>query len=405
VGEQVSMGLSPNLADGCRFEPQGTPDTLTVEVSGPDNLPVPAEATLGNPPTATASLKFSPDKPGRYHIFAAFDPVGGIQQFDMYAARDRSPEAPVHTLPRTCTALERTRRGGWLCDSDFVRDGAVVQRFSGARVAVAGDVVWVVNGSQVQRYVDTGAAALVSTASMTGGASTTEFLLASETELLAIRSPDVHRIVFDGTATLAFKGSASLLFSSGTIGSTGLRGILVRSGEQLAVISTAPPSGGVQPANSFTSQVCSYRIEPDRLLRTADPCQTFTGDVVGYEPGALWVGTPLSFGDELADLRRLEWTVTGLAEEASLPLGPAFEVPRNSLTTRNSAVPVVISSASGLSSRPRPTVPVYTPERRTILLEFLDSEMPKPTASSALLWGGTPLSSSTSRIRVRPVTP
>jgi len=402
VGEQVRLQLSPMLENTCGTL-GASPESLTVEVYGPDNLPVESQSTLGNPSSTRATVKFTPDKPGRYHVFAAFDPIGGIQQFDLYAARNRSAEAPVFTLPTPCNSLERTQRGGWMCDLQFIRGSTVVKGFSSGRMAVAGDVVWVASSSQVQRYVDTGTA-LELTASMSSSLSSAEFLLASETELLTLRGLTVQRMTYEGT-TLSSLGTVQLPSIAGKIGMTGLWAILVRSGDLLGVVTNGPSSGGVQPPNSFTNQVCSYRIEPDRILRTADPCQTFTGKVVGYEPGVIWVATPFSFGDGVAELRRLEWTATGIAEQASLPLGSNFELSTQSFGLRNWVVPVVLSSISVVSPSIRATVAVYSPERRSILLELLDADMPEPSASGTLQWTGPTSGASAPRVRVRPTTP
>lgn len=404
VGEEARMRVSPLLPGSCGVANPESPHTLSVEVSGPDNLPVPNQSALGKPPRASATVTFTPDKPGRYHLFAAFEPIGGIQQFDFYAARNRSAEAPLHTMPQLCSALERTRRGGWVCDSDFMREGNVERRFTGARLAVAGDVVWVVDSSQTRRFVDTGTE-LELTATLTSGLSATDILIASETELLALRTPSIYRIVFDGTTALVLKASAFMPVSNGTVGSTGLRGLIVRSGDQLMVITNASTNSTAQPPNSFTSQACLYRIEPERMLRTTDPCQTFTGDVVGYEPGGLWVGTRFSFGETLADLRWVELTGGKLVEQASLPLGMNFETVKRPFSARNTAIPVLISPSNPLTQRFRPTIPVYAPDQRGILLEFLDSDMPQPSASTSLLWGGTNGSNTALRIRVRPTTP
>jgi hypothetical protein len=280
----------------------------------------------------------------------------------------------------------------------------VVQRFNGARLAVTGDVVWAVSASQTERYVDTGTA-LELTATLSGGSSLTEPLIASETELLAVRMPNVDRIIFDGTPALALKGSDSLPVSNGTIGSTGLRNILLRSGDQLVVISSAAPLSTGQPPNSFSSQACHYRIEPNRIVRGTDPCQLFDGDVVGYEPGGLWVGTRFPFGEGLADLRWMEITGGRLVEQASLPLGINFEVVKRAFSLRNTAVPAIVSVLPSLSPGARLTVPVYVPGQRAILLEFLDAELPEPIASTSLMWGGRTGNIASLRVRVRPATP
>jgi hypothetical protein len=403
VGEQVRLQVPPSTDNDCSDE---QPESLSVEVYGPDNLLVPSQGTLGNPASAVATVRFTPDKPGRYHVFAAFDPIGGIQQFDLYAARNRSAEAQAFPLPQPCYSLERTQRGGWMCDLQFFRDGTLVKGFSSGRMAVAGDVVWVVTSGQVQRYVDTGTT-LELTATKTTTPQSASFLIATENELLVLRNLTIERHTYTGAPGLNTPGTVQLPSIAGVIGSTGIYAILVRSGDRLGVVTNAPSSGGPPPPpNTFTSQVCSYRIEPDRILRTTEPCQTFTGNLVGYEPGVLWAATPFAFGDELSDLRRLEWTAAGgLAEQASLPLGTNFKLATQTLGLRNQVVPVVTAPISGVSSSARATVAIYSPERRSILLEMLDAEMGGPSASATLLWTSPNAVSSTPRARVRPTTP
>jgi hypothetical protein len=101
----------------------------------------------------------------------------------------------------------------------------------------------------------------------------------------------------------------------------------------------------------------------------------------------------------------MEMTGGKLVEQASLPLGMNFETVKHPFSARNTAVPVLVSPANPLSTRFQPTMPVYAPDQRTILLEYLDSEMPQPSASTSLQWGATNGSGTTLRIRVRPTTP
>lgn len=405
VGEPVRLEVAPSVVGACGQRFDTNPESLTVEVYGPDNQLVASQATLGNPTSALAIVRFTPDKPGRYHIFAAFDPVGGIQQMDLYAARNRSAEAPLFSLPSLCTSLERTQRGGWLCDLQFLRDGKQVKSFTGGRMAVAGDVVWVVSGAQVQRYVDTGTELLLTASQSISSASSAEFLLATENELLVLRASTLERIVYDGAQTLSLRSWVPRPATSGEVGTTGLTGLLVRSGDRLGLVTNAPPNGGVQPFNSFTTQVCSYQLDGERILRTTDPCQTFTGNVVGYEPGVLWVGTPLSFSEQFSDLRRLEWATAGIAEQASLPLGQNFQLSPQPFKERNWVVPVVMSPVAAVGFASRATVAVYSPERRSILLEMLDTELTNPSASGSLLWTGLSSEPMKPRVRVRPTTP
>lgn len=404
VGEPARLEVAPSLASACSNTADTNPESLTVDVYSPDNLPVANQVTLGNPVSAVSTVKFTPEKPGRYHVFAAYDPVGGIQQLDLYAARNRSAEAPLFNLPQLCNSLQRTQRGGWLCDLQFFRDGKQVKGFTYERLAVTGDVVWAASSSQVQRYVDTGTELLL-TASQTTSVGNAEFLLATESELLVLRGSTLERLVYDGTQTLSFPSSVQLPFVSGVIGTTGLRALLVRAGDRLGLVTNAVNSGTSQPLNSFTNQVCSYQLSGERFVRTTDPCQTFTGNVVGYEPSVLWVGTPLSFGEQFSDLRRLEWTAAGISEQASLPLGQNYTLSAQVFSQRNWVVPVVQSPLSSVSSGTRSTVAVYSAERRSILLELLDTDLPNPSASGSLMWTGPGLGTFTPRVRVRPATP
>lgn len=403
VGEQVSVRFAPLVAADCgSSEPQQLPSSLSVEVYGPDNQPVASEAVFISNSRSSATVKFRPEKPGRYHVFAAFDPMGGIHQFELYAARDRILESTAFTLPKLCNALERTQHGGWMCDLDFIRDSAFKQRFSDGRMAVAGNAVWVAGSSQVQRYVDTGTA-LELTASLPSNLGSAQFLLATETELLSLRGLTIERLVYDGTAVLSVPGQVQLPSTSSMVGTTGLSALMVRSGDRLGVVTNAPSGGVVQPLNSFTSQICTYRIEPSHIVRTADPCQTFSGNVVGYEPGGLWVGTQ-QIGGQLDELRWLEWTEAGIVLQASLPLGFNFTVSTQPIGPRNWVVPA-ITTASGVAGRTRSALAAYSPERRAILLELLDTELVAPFASGALMWTNPNATGLNARVRVRPTTP
>ncbi|MBN1206056.1 MAG: hypothetical protein JXB05_14150 [Myxococcaceae bacterium] len=400
MGEQVRLPIAPQFVSGCGtgFDALPAPSTLSVEISGPDNLLVEHQAKMGSPSTAVATIEFTPDKQGRYHVFAAFDPVGGIHQIDLYAARDRSAEAPLQSLPNHCGALERTRRGGWLCDGAFMRDGTVLRRFTG-RVAVAEDVVWVATETSVQRFVDLGGTALEPAGSLAHSQGSVEFLLGTPDELVLLHSTTLQRVTFDGTE-LSSTGTSSWQPDLSPLTPPGPRGLLLRAGDHLAVVTSTSTSS----STGLTNRVCPYQLEGGRFVRTATSCRTFANRVVGFEPAVLWMGTETFSGNVFSDLRRLEWGSTGLVEVASLPLGSNLELSTHAIGLRTSIVPVVNVPISSTSPRPRGTVAVYSPERRTLLLELLDSEIPQPLASSHLLWGPTS-TSPTQRIRVRPSTP
>jgi len=398
VGESVRLRVSPQLPVSCDASSSvqvPSPETVSVEVSGPDNLPVDSQAKLGSPSTDSATISFTPTKQGRYHVFAAFDPVGGIQQFDLYAALDRSAEAPQQTLPQKCSALERTQRGGWLCDTDFLRDGTFVQRFSNSRLAAAGNVVWAVSPTQIQRYVDTGSTLDFSAnlATPLGGALS---MLASADELVTLRDGYIERVIFDGTQ-LVVTGRTAWVNGSAPISQPSLKALLLRMGDQLALVSGTTSSG-------FTVlQVCPYTLQSGSFVRTGAACQLFSAEVMGFEPSAVWIGSRLSVLDIFNDVRRLEWTGTALVDQGSLPLGDSFKVISSSLELRNTATPVIAPSFPNINPRSRATVPVYSADRG-ILLEQLDPDIQEPSASPTFLWG-TPPSSTSLRVRTRPSTP
>lgn len=400
VGEETTLRLSPILVGGCRTE-QPAPESFSVEVNDPDNQPVEHQSALGRPATGSSSIRFTPSKPGRHHVFAAFDPVGGIQQFDLYAAMDRSRDAQTLRLQQGCTTLELTQKGALVCDMDVLRDGAYVQRFANSTLAVAGDVVWVVNTSRIQRYVDTGTA-LTLTANLEFAQALPEAVHPGENELAMLSPSYVQRFVFNGTA-LSFMGSTAWSASSAPIVSGGPKALMVRTGDRLGVITRL----GTSPPNTPVYQVCPYRLEAGLFTR-AESCTTLNGVVVGYERGALWVGDPQPFTEtDFTGLRYVQWTATGLAEQASLPLGFNLKLRTKPFQRRQTAVPAVSAELSALNSQQRGAVPVYSADRRAILLEYLGPELLEPHASVKLIWGagfGSGPAGST-LIRVRPSAP
>lgn len=399
VSEQVRLQVSPQKLASCEpTDEVPTPESLTVEISGPDNLPVDSQSSLGSPTTDDATIRFTPTKQGRYHVFAAFDPVGGIQQFDLYAALNRSAEAPLQMLPENCNALERTKRGGFLCDTDFVRDGAVVQRFPNARMAAAGDAVWAVSPTQIMRLADTGTT-LELLASRTNSVGQAIFLLASADELVIMYGSALERITFDGTQ-LTSTGLTTWVPSTQPIHPPSLQAVLLRTGDQLATV----VGGGSTTFGTTVIQVCPYQMQQGRFVRTSANCQLLATEVVGFEPNALWIGNGAGVLDNFTDVHRMEWTGTALVDQASLPLGNSFQLIIHTPELRNTAIPVITPFIPSIGTRSRATVPVYTPDRG-ILLEMLDADVPEPTATTTLLWGNTNPNSGTLHVRTRPSTP
>ncbi|SEU34657.1 hypothetical protein [Stigmatella erecta] len=368
---------------GCSPE-QTRPSSLAVELSGPDNLPVPVQKAF-DPATPTLSvLHFLPQQAGRYHLFAAFDPVGGIIQADLHAARDRSGETAPVLLPFECGTLERTQAGAWVCDARVLREGTLVRSFPGSRLAVAGEVVWRMEPQRFERYVDTGTE-LVLTGTWPHAEGKVEAVLATPETLVALHGQTVQHVAFDGTA---LTGGGPTRWATGTELPSGLgpQAVLMRAGDTLA-IAAGRPFGS---SSSFSHQACPYTLVNGRLERTASACTGFNGTVAGYEPGGLWVeefSTPPT-------LSYHEWTPGGLMPRAALSLNGLQTF---SLTAegKNTSVPVLTSSQTFPSSLgrtlrpPHALMPAYDAVQRRLLLEYLDSGLGLPQASSTLLWGRT----------------
>jgi len=399
VNEQVKLPLQPLFQDVCEDGKSNAPTGISAELFDPDQQPVEHRATLDS--TSIATLEFTPRKPGRYHIFAAFEPVGGIHQFDAYAAVDRSAEAALELLPRECTSLERTRSGAFVCGLDIYRNGMPVLQLTSGRLAVSGDVVWRVDNGEIARYVDTGTA-ITLTATLANTAGAAEAILATETELVVLHASKLQRFVFDGQR-LTRTGESPWDTPSMPLRPDGPRGVMVRTGDRLAVITHVFATGGPR------IQVCTFQLDQGRFARVQQECEQLPGSVVGFEPSVLWVGEEPSGTFTVQAVRRLEWTGTQWLERGSLDLGEVLRLPFPSQLNlkRSTVVPVFDSVLINPSGQPlRSAVPVYVPNQTQLSLEFLDANIMRPLASSSLFWGpsslGTPGSS---RVRLRPSTP
>ena len=401
VGEPVRMSLSPFESGGCA--PVGVlPERVTAEITGPDGQPVPNEASINRPSSINGLLQFTPQKPGLHHFLAAFEPVGGIQQFELYAARNRSADAPLTSLTGGgCHSLERTDHGSVVCSNQvFRRDGWLLANLPAGRTAVAGNVVWLAGSTRIERYVDTGTGTkLELSATLEHTESTAAFILASPDELLVLYPLAIQRFTFDGTRLVStgrtvWEGTNTPIDMSSQL----LLGVLLRSGSQLALVSrtSAPGGGGVQ--------VCGYQLEASGAVRTGEPCQFPPGSVVGYERSMLWMTTSDPGSSRADSLRREEWTGTRLETRGSLRVSQSLGVGTSHIYGPTS-VPILKGNSFELRGLPvRAGVPVYVPGEEQLAIEVLDVGIEDPEVSSTLLWG-TPSSGTGTRIRTRPLPP
>jgi len=397
VGEPVEMTLSAFENGGCA--PVGVlPERLTVEITRPDGQLVPNEATVDEPRAHRGLLRFTPENPGLHHFLATFEPVGGIEQFDLHVARDRSAEAPLTSHRSTCNTLERTDHGSLVCSSQVFRaDGFLLANLPEGRTAVAGNVVWVADNTRIQRYVDTGTKLELS-ATLSHAEGAAAFLMATPDELLVLYPLALQRLTFDGAALVSTGRTAWAGATPIDISSQRLQGVLLRSGPRVALVSSAPASEGQG------LQACAYQLEAAGPVRTGEPCQFLAGSLLGYERSVLWMGTPAPVTLRTETLRRMEWTGNQLETRGSLFVGPSLGVDTSGIRGPTS-VPILKGAPYELRGLPiRASVPVYLPGEDQLSLEVLDTEIEYPQASPTLFWG-TPRNGSGTRIRTRPLPP
>ncbi|HEX8702879.1 MAG TPA: hypothetical protein VF815_28850 [Myxococcaceae bacterium] len=398
LNEQVRIPLHPLVHDACGDQASVMPEGISAEVYDPDQLPVEHQASMNH---GEGTLQFTPTKLGRYHIFAAFEPVGGIHQFGVYTAMDRSAESPVHTLNKECTSLQRTRSGAFVCDLELYRQGAPVLQLPSGRLAVSGDVVWQVDAAEVARYVDTGTRLeRIATLAHTSGAA--EAILATETELVVLHANRIQRFLFNGQ-TLTRTGESLWDPPFENLRWDGPRGVMVRTGDRLAVISSVVSTEGAR------LQLCPFQLDQGRFLRTREACEQMPGVVLGFEPSVLWLGEEPPNSFSLQSVHRLEWTGTQWLKRGSLDLGTVLRLPIliNPNLRRTEVVPVFESPQANSMGAFRTAVPVYVPGQPQLRLDFLDGNVTRPQASPTLFWGISLVSTAhtNSRVRLRPATP
>jgi hypothetical protein len=381
VGQTARLQILPLPPSRCGGSTNARPTSVTAEIEGPEGLLLASQITLGLE-GSSATLEFTPERPGPHHVLVAFSETGGIHQFSLHAAVNRSSEAPPQTLARRCQSLERTLKGAWVCAPEVVRGDTTLGVFSDARMAVAGDVVWVVRGSRVERYVDTGTEfRLTGATAHTLGAP--EFLSASPEELVVLYGVFLSRYVFsDGVveSTGAQTWSRPPLPISSPAG--GPYGVLLREGDRLALASRA--GGGITPS----VQLCSYELISGTFQRTQGECQTLPGEIVGFEPSVLWtkeISAPATGFLSLGILRRWEWRGGQLVEQGSLVLGShATVIDRASVGSPT--VPFIGNSLNTSSIPPLTAVVTWSPQRRALLLEYLDPAVSDVYASPTFYW-------------------
>lgn len=379
--EELLVGPSLDYAGVCRGIEGTSITSAHIEIFDPDLQPVAFESTLIPTDDSGVFLRFTPRKQGSYHFYIGFEPIGGIQQFDLLAIPDRSREPPIQVLSQRCNELERTRSGAWLCGSNVFRGATYVQTIPSGRVAVVGDVVWVASRSEVQRYVDTGTK-LELTASLSQPWGLPESINATENDVVLVNSSNLQIFTFNGTA-LSYKEATQwpLRGAAGHLGDEGPLGVLFRAGDRMALVQNAPGAPGLY-------QSCPFQLtHQGHILRMTEPCQTFEGFVVGFEPRALWAAERSTPTGPVRALHHLEWDGTAFVKRASLPIPETLTFDYPLRLFRSSARPVLRPNFPLNRLLDRSAVPVYVPGEPLLRLEHMDAGLSSPQASASFFWG------------------
>ncbi|WP_426756467.1 hypothetical protein [Myxococcus sp. Y35] len=356
LGHSADLRVQPSLRLSC----EGTdipqlPDSVASEVFDPHNLVIASEATLSEN-GQSASVRFTPTTTGRYHVRVAFSPVGSLQQFGAYVTGAWTGGGPTGlALPR-CTQLDRTTHGTWLCDGVAIHgSGGDTTRLGDTLgpldVAVAGNVVWVVGGDRVRRFVDTGSALELTGSLLLGQRDTVTVIqsrLATEDELWVLDSQHLHRFTFtpEGVVTGAAPTPWGFV-NQLPFGVDLVLGLLVRAGPDTALV--------VQMTPEPNSRACAFQVGPTGGFVTSEaPCQSLPGVPAGIEDGAVWTRVDNAFLPQPGQTlyrwaaengvltERGTLMVDSPIELVSAPLRPGFALPfLQWRQSRAAAVPVV----------------------------------------------------------------
>jgi hypothetical protein len=395
--EELIVGPRLDYAGVCRGI-EGTSITFAhIEIFDPDLQPVVFESSLLSTDKSGVSIRFTPTKLGSYHFFIGFEPIGGIQQFDLLAVSDRSSEAPLQSMPHRCNELERTRSGTWICSMNVFRGGTFQQQLPFGRTAVVGDVLWVVSASHVQRYVDTGTK-LELTATLSQPWGLPEAISATENDVVMLHKSTLQLFTFDGRE-LSYTEPMRWLLSeaAGPLGHEGPLGVLFRAGERLAV---------VQNLFQGRYQSCTFQLSGGHFTRTPEACQMLEGFVVGFESQALWSAERTSPTGTPRALHRLEWGGTEFVLRASLSVPETLTIDYPLRLFRSSALPVLRPNFPLERLLGRSAVPVYEPGQTLLRLEHMDAELSSTQASASFFWGNVlDRSFAVTSARIRAVAP
>ncbi|MCE9668898.1 hypothetical protein LY474_13835 [Myxococcus stipitatus] len=369
------------------------PDSATSEVYDPENHRVDSLVEVGAD-GRFSTVRFVPTQVGRHHVILAFTPVGGVQQFGVYASEPwRGEQAPVTlSLPR-CTQLDRTASGLWLCDGAALREpSGRIQKLGTTNlppdVTVAGDVVWVVGDGRVRRYVDTGTDLELTGSVLQSPQAPLDAIharLATEDELVVLDDDSLARFVLTPEGVLTAPPPTAWRPASGLnpFGPDNTLGLLVRAAAQRVLTVSLAADGH--------SELCPFEVDDKgSYARTRESCRSLRGRPSGLEEGVLWtqVGSRQSSSQEGRALYRWGRAEGWLVEEGALVLDPSLEVTDSPLRG-GFVVPTVVTFPRNAAT---PSLPRQVPGRLALGLELLPSTLAPSEgargASTRFYWGG-----------------
>jgi hypothetical protein len=276
----------------------GCSEQLHAEVLGPDGQPValfqqqsPAE---GQTFRMNAQVRFVPPQPGTYTLRTRVEGTPGTLETALLVVAER--QVQVQELERWCLVVYRMASGAVLCDEQVLRDGVEVQALTpGAQRAIAGNVVWELEGGHLRRLVDRGEGALVMepAASLDVEEAGVETLHATEDELVVVHGRGkLARYVRDSSGLLAQAGQASYPYFS----AYPMTHLVLRVPGRVVLVATY---GG----NSSMSAACTYSSAGDGLTQVPwkgpsaqqwNGCQFLAGIAFGLADGGVWTLMSLS---------------------------------------------------------------------------------------------------------------
>ena len=287
-----------------------------------------------------------------------------------------------------------------MCDTWVLRGSTVLGSFEGSWLAVAGDVVWVVDRLEVHRYVDTGTAFEL-TGSFTHGANqAVDFLHASPDDLILLTPFRLERIAFSGGALTSTDAIPSTQSSATVFGI--LYAVILREGDRIAI---ATRSG---TGDDSVVQVCPSLLVAGKFQPSGGTCRVIRGETIGFEPHVLWtrdlpVHTPEGLSQDV--LHRWVWTGGQLVEQGSLALGLTASGGGQS-TFGVAAVPLVYTGHAPPRYPSGPYIVTWSPQRQELLLELLGVDTFYSRASHTFFWGRTEQSlAAPTKVRLRPPPP